>query len=401
MAREVEVGAAQSNSGLSLSCSTCFKPCCNTSKIAKLSAKRLFFACERGFKNRVAHFTAERKNGILYAIMQFDVSYRSKDGRQETVRIEAESRQALFPELAKRGITAIRIQEATGKGKPAKSRAPRSAGRAKYSAPMRGLLAGAIVVATAVGAWYFLSQKQGTAQPKSKPKKTAKIAEVTPAPAPKPKVEEPPPKPVEDEIPPHLRRVKDISCTTNQFGQIVERYQTADGKTHKLIRPSRPPLFNHATDDILSMALAQAGGGAMPPLPLGGDMDAEFLKSLEEPIIIDKDAPPEIQERQRIVREARIEVKALMDQGLHFRDILADHEKLFNDNAEIRAEALAEARKIRDEGDTEGTQQLVDTMNAAFQTMGIDPIEMPKSREERMAEREARRAEREARRNNQ
>ena len=316
------------------------------------------------------------------------------------MRIEAESREALFPELAKRGISAIRIQETTGKGCPAKARPYKSAGRTKYSATMRGLLAGAIVVVAAFGAWYFLVQgagngKKGTANPE----KPAKIAEVSPATAPKPKTEEPPPKPAEKEIPPHLRRVKDISCTTNQFGQVIERYQTADGKTHKLIRSSRPPLFRHATDDILSMALAQSGSGAMPPLPLGGDMDAEFLKSIEEPIIIDKDAPPEIQERQRIVRDARIEVKALMDQGLHFRDILADHEKLFNENAEIRAEAIAEARKIRDEGDTEGTAQFVDTMNAAFQTMGIAPIAMPKSREERMAEREARRAERETGRN--
>ena len=329
--------------------------------------------------------------------MDWIVTYRGKSGSQEQMSLEAESREAVFKELAKRGLTAIRIEQANGKAKLRKA-PPKGGG--KPSGAFKGAIAGLIVVIAAVGAWYFLTQKQETAQPESKPKKTAKIAEVKPAPVVKPKAEEPPPKPVEEEIPPHLRRVKDISCTTNQFGQIVERYQTADGKTHKLIRPSRPPLFNHATDDILSMALAQSGSGAMPPLPLGGDMDAEFLKSIEEPIIIDKNAPPEIQERQRIVRDARIEVKALMDQGLHFRDILADHEKLFNENAEIRAEALAEARKIRDEGDTEGTQQFVDTMNAAFQSMGIDPIEMPKTREERMAEREARRAEREARRNN-
>lgn len=329
--------------------------------------------------------------------MDWIVTYRGKSGSQEQMSLEAESREAVFKELAKRGLTAIRIEQANGKAKLRKT-SPK--GGSKPSGAFKGAIAGIIVVIAAIGAWYFLTHKQETAQPESKPKKTAKIAEVKPAPVVKPKAEEPPPKPIEEEIPPHLRRVKDISCTTNQFGQIVERYQTADGKTHKLIRPSRPPLFNHATDDILSMALAQSGGGAMPPLPLGGDMDAEFLKSIEEPIIIDKNAPPEIQERQRIVRDARIEVKALMDQGLHFRDILADHEKLFNENAEIRAEALAEARKIRDEGDTEGTQQFVDTMNAAFQSMGIDPIEMPKTREERMAEREARRAEREARRNN-
>lgn len=366
----------------------------------KIPVKTAFSECGLA-KYRFPHYRKRAKYGILSAMKSFDIVYRGKGGKQETVRIEAESRQALFAELSKRGITAVRISEANGKTKPRPSARPRS-----QSSPtvLRGLVAGVIVVLVAVGTWYFLTQKSGSGeQETAQPKKPAKIAQSTPAPAaPRPKAEEKPAKPVEEELPPHLRRVKDISCTTNQFGQIVERYQTADGKTHKLIRPSRPPLFRHATDDILSMALAQTGGGAMPPLPLGGDMDAEFLKSLEEPIIIDKDAPPEIQERQRIVRDARIEVKALMDQGLHFRDILADHEKLFNDNAQIRADAIAEARKIRDEGDTEGTAQFVNTMNAAFQTMGIDPIEMPKSKEERRAERQARRAEREAaRRNNQ
>lgn len=328
--------------------------------------------------------------------MNWIITYRGKSGAQEQMSLEVESREAVFKELTKRGITAIRLEQANGK---AKLRKASPNGSSKTSGVLKGALAGIIVVAAAAGAFWLLTKdKSATEQPKEK--KVSMIAEVTPDTVPLPKAEEPP-KPVEEEVPPHLRRVKDISCTTNQFGQIVERYQTADGKTHKLIRPSRPPLFNHATDDILSMALAQSGSGAMPPLPLGGDMDAEFLKSLEEPIIIDKDAPPEIQERQRIVIEARMEVKALMDQGLHFRDILADHEKLFNDNAEIRAEAIAEARKIRDEGDTEGTAQFVETMNAVFETMGIESIDMPKTAEERRAEREARRAEREARRNNQ
>ena len=329
----------------------------------------------------------------------FSVTYRGKDGRQTVVEIEAEDRQGVFPELAKLGISAIRVEEAKGK----KTQKPRKDGGNKGTiGAFKGIIAGAVVVVGAFVAWFVLSPNAEELVEK-KEKTKDKIVEVTPAqavPMSQPKAEEPP-KPVEEEIPPHLRRVKDISCTTNQFGQIVERYQTADGKTHKLIRPSRPPLFRHATDDILSMALAQPGHGAMPPLPLGGDMDAEFLKSIEEEIVIDKNAPKEIQERQRIVRDARIEVKALMDQGLHFRDIIADHEKMFNENEEIRAEAIAEARKIRDEGDTEGTAQFVDTMNAAFQTMGIDPIDMPKTREERIAEREAARAEREARRNNQ
>lgn len=191
-------------------------------------------------------------------------------------------------------------------------------------------------------------------------------------------------------------RVKTLSFITNNFGSIVERYQTADGKTHREIRPSRPPVFRHATDSIISMALAQPSMGAMPPLPLRGDMDRQFLRSLEEPIVIEETDSDEVKERKRIVREARVEIKKMMDRGMHFAEIMADHEKTFNENADIRRKAIAEATKIRDEGDSEGTAQYVEAMNAAFETMGIEKIDMPRTKEERSAELEAKRAARAA-----
>lgn len=260
---------------------------------------------------------------------------------------------------------------------------------------IHGIAAGLIVVALGGAAIWFFSS--GDAPVRTTRERTqGRIKEVKPQLSTNvvQEVEEKKPEPVETD--PAKIRVKTLSFVTNSMGNIVERYQTADGKTHKLIRPSRPPLFRHGTDDLISMALAQNSGGAMPPLPLSGNMDKEFLKSLEEPIIIDPDDPDEIKERKRIVREARVEIKKLMDQGLHFSEIMADHEKVFNENAEIRAQAIAEARKIRDSGDTEGTQTYIEAMNAAFDNMGIEKIDMPKTKEERHAEIEAKRAARAA-----
>jgi hypothetical protein len=96
------------------------------------------------------------------------------------------------------------------------------------------------------------------------------------------------------------------------------------------------------------------------------------------------------------VAETRKEIDALMKQGISFRAILAEHEKVFNENAQIRAEANAELRKICEEGDAEGVQKYLDTINAAFQEMGIEELRMPKTKEERRAEIQARRVAREA-----
>ena len=256
---------------------------------------------------------------------------------------------------------------------------------------LKGALAGLLVVIATAGAWYFLAPN-GQKPIKEKAEGNRQILEVKPslppkpAPAPEAKKEEPPP---ED---PATKRVKTLTFVTNTMGNVIERYQTADGKVHKVIRPSRPPIFHHVTDDILSMALAQNDSGPIPPIPFSGDMDKDFLKSIEEPIIIEEGDSEEIKQRKKIVREARLEVKKLMDQGMHFQDIIADHTRLMNENAEIRSKAIADARKIRDEGDTEGTAEYVSKMNEAFKSMGIEEIEMPKSKEERKAEREARRA---------
>ena len=112
--------------------------------------------------------------------MDWIITFRNKSGSKDQMSLEAESREAVFKELAKRGIAAIRIEEAKGKAKPRKA-SPK--GGSKTSVVLKGAIAGVIVVAAAVGAWFFLTQKQETAKPDTETKKPSRIAEVTPAPA--------------------------------------------------------------------------------------------------------------------------------------------------------------------------------------------------------------------------
>ena len=246
-------------------------------------------------------------------------------------------------------------------------------GDASFGRRVRIHIATFLIVVAAVGIWVW---RHGTG-----PAEAVSAAKFVPArqamrPAAVPSRSAPAPLPQAVSAKPAPDKL--LSAVTNASGRIIERFQGPDGRTYKVRRWAKPPLFKHATDDILSMLLTQRGGGPIPPIPYSDNMDKMFLESLKDPIVIDKDAPEEIQERQRIVREARAEVKALMDEGLSFREIAAEHERLMNQNAALRAEALRELKKARDEGDSEGTALFLESINETLDNMGIEPIEMPR-----------------------
>ena len=176
---------------------------------------------------------------------------------------------------------------------------------------------------------------------------------------------------------------------------LVERFALPEGGYWERHRLAKPPLFKHATDDLLCMAVLTDGKNAMPPMPLTTITDEDFRNSLKDPIIINDDDEEKVKETKQAIINARQQVKEMMDSGLSFREILADHEKLLNENREIRDKAMAELQKIHEEGDTEGTRQYLMKINIAFQQMGIPELDEPKTREERMAERAAVRAENE------
>ena len=108
---------------------------------------------------------------VYYTPMKnFSVTYRGKDGKQDVIQIAAEDRQGVFQELAKRGISAVRIEETTGKVKTRKNAAPKKSG--KSPAVGKGLVAGLLVVAVAVVAWYFLPATKTAAPEENKSRKS-------------------------------------------------------------------------------------------------------------------------------------------------------------------------------------------------------------------------------------
>lgn len=177
------------------------------------------------------------------------------------------------------------------------------------------------------------------------------------------------------------RVVKKTVVTNGSY--LITRVYTADGNFHRIEDWVMPPDgLPSSTDQLLAMAI---GGDDMPPIPVAPGADAEFRKSLETPIIVLHTDSEEIKAWKRSMNEARLQMKDQLDAGKTFAEVIAEHQEMTRHNTEMRAKVQAELVKIVDGGDMEGAKQYLETMNEALDSMGIKPIVMPKTPEERAA----------------
>ena len=187
-----------------------------------------------------------------------------------------------------------------------------------------------------------------------------------------------------------------VSIHTNKLGKVVEKWIGADGKLHMSVRYARKPVFDNASDDQLAMAVAGNGTQAIAPIPMTATSEQEFLESLKKPIVIDDDDPENVKQIKAAVSEARAQMKQMIDSGMSYREALAEHQKLVNENVDTRNQCMAELKSLVEAGDREGAEHYLKTMNVALGQMGIPALTMPMSREELNAARQRRRKEMEA-----
>ena len=329
----------------------------------------------------------------------FSVTYREKDGRQTVVEVEAEDRQGVFPELAKMGISAIRVDETTGKTKKKQGigNGERGMGSPSMGKPLvRGLVAGVLVVAAAGGAWLYLSSPKAAA-PKATPKKSGKIAEVTPATNATPSsaksdktsvkkvsnASEKPSRPILGKTPTGEEYVA-MTAKTNDDGVVTERYQLTDGSWKRVIQLQRKEtmVFDNDFDLALSLIATTPMDQELPPMPdMGDDLEAVFKKALESPIIIKDTDSDRVKEMKRGAQQVRLEIADLLADGYSIKQILNEHNGLRQQNIEVRREFQSELNDIYRSGDVEGARQFLETMNKALDEKGILPLVMPGSTE--------------------
>ena len=309
----------------------------------------------------------------------FSVTYRGKDGRQAVVEIEAEDRQGVFPELAKRGISAIRVEETTGK---AKKRGMGNGNPAIGKPLVRGLVAGVLVVAVALGAWLFLSSPKSAAPVEKVDKKSGKIAELTPA-APAPaKVEKPvveKPKPLRKwEYP--VSRTNELSDAELRKWKVMHR--PPPGYTNDTSRTEAPPayaIFKHHSENEIACLLTMRPGETLVGTPIYGKrFTDDFLKSCEEPIVINEDDTPEQAELKRLMNETKIDLRARMAEGEDLGQILLETREEYQRLASYKQSLQHEINELKkdDSLSMEDIDAFVSAANKMLDDKGIAPLKM-------------------------
>ena len=267
---------------------------------------------------------------------------------------------------------------------------------AKKPSPIRGIVAGALICVLAIGAYFVFFSGSEKAQKEVVEKRPTKIKQVTPTPAPKKAVAKPVAN-LEEHIGKDgkpLQKIgnkwgKRLSSVTNRNGYVTEEWELENGKhLENFISP--PPVFDNAADQILALIASVKPGADMPPLPaMGAEMDAAFANAVATPIKINESDSEEVKELKQRVMETRRQMAELIGEGKSFSQIVAEHQDLVQFSSTERTKAIREIQSYIAEGDEESARLYRDKINAAFESMGIDQINMAIGEQEK-AERQTR-----------
>lgn len=305
----------------------------------------------------------------------FSVTYRGNDGRLDVVQIAAEDRQGVFQELAKRGISAVRIEEATGKAKSRKNAVPKKSGKSPVIG--KGLIAGVIVVAAAVAGWYFLSTTKTDAPEEKKSKKQSRITEVTPSLSTQ-RVES---VVVEKKVP-FWEQADTNGFTVMQQRKWRAHHMPAPAYTNdSALYESRLPyeIFDHSSENRIAFYLTHKPGDGLVGTPTFGQRFVnDFLKSLEHPIIVTKDDTPEQAQLKRDMIQVKIDLKQRLDAGEDIAEIMLETHKEYQKLARYKNDIEKELREFRKNPDAtlQDVDDFVAAANKLLETKGIAPISL-------------------------
>ena len=325
---------------------------------------------------------------VKYTIMTYEISYRNKDGKIEQMQLDASDRSAVFAELSKRGITAIRIEEATGKKKPRK---PANSKGGKSPAIGKGIVAGAVVVAAAVGAWYFLLPKTETPV-ENKEKKPATIAATAPSlPTPAKVTEEKPkPEPVQMVTNRHGKVVQRKKPETYVDAAGVERYVKGNGRVplknpekylvKSVVHPNAYPDFKHdCENEIANLLTIESGGMIFGDREYDKRFEQDFVQALMEPVEITEEDSEEDRRIKENVEAVKHELAERIKQGENLGDILTAEREEIRRLAQYKQQMEELFHEQLSTGEIQTEQDLDDfckAVNTMLESKGIEPFKI-------------------------
>lgn len=299
----------------------------------------------------------------------FVVKYRKPDGVMTEAEFEAADKSSLFKLLAQKNISPVGVVSGRIKMK-----------RDASGNVGRGILAGMIVVVAALAALYFLIPPDSGDKPAQNTKKQERkpnaYSTVKPAKGSGATVKQ---------GKPSAAPGKDVDVASHETSPGAAA-ATADGSPSlEEEKPKPRRIFKHGTDQLIWLAVFASNGAHIPPLPhiTAADTD-KFIDTLNDPIAIDPEDSPRIQDMKRKINELRKEVAGVIAQnpGKELSDILNEHRDEFNGRLDLHSDAQREYNRFLEEGDAEGAEEYRLQANELLAEYGAEPIKTESDDEE-------------------
>ena len=247
----------------------------------------------------------------------------------------------------------------------------------------KGILAGLVVCVLALGVLYFMRDAEKPAAKKIE-KKPTKIAEVTPAAAPKVEKKKEP----EDKI--ELRPVGKGRVMKYVNGRQAWLYPRRNDEakwgvvTTSLMRADAPlyqRIFHNPADLHIAFILQHEPGD-----PFGDGLDTSnftqhFLEAVKDPVLVSHDDSEEAKELKRAVNEAKAELKAMYDAGENIDNFVNDTIKTYQELGQYREEIDKQIEELsRDpEVTKEEMTKFIDAANEMLKKKGLSDTKVPRS----------------------
>lgn len=318
----------------------------------------------------------------------FTVQYRGPDGKAESVQIESADRAGVFAELKKRGISAVRVEELKGK--------PRSVSSSSVSTRKMPLavkcLAFCFVIACVVGAaWFCLTPKPKSVHDES----TRKPAKNLTAAKPRPVVNPAPAQDV-DPVEAQKEKWKQMGYPKNPWGHPIPKeleykpHWKYTSEDYSLIDPgykARHETFlaeqatipwQHSCEIEIAQTLFAKPEDVLLFTPLSKNFKEQFLKSLENPIVISKDDSEEVAQQKREMREVKKYLKEQLDNGQDIVAIINEARESMSQLNGLRQNLLAELRELEKSASSEQEiDDYVEAANMMLKEKGAGSIKLP------------------------
>ena len=243
----------------------------------------------------------------------------------------------------------------------------------------RGLLAGGIVVVLGVAALCVLlsGREDEPKKPAPAESKSARTATAKPArPSAKRAAEEAPPKPLKPQRVGEIRDGK-MLMVDGRLRKVSKHVITAEVARVTIADKT----FDEPTDRLLAHILEMEPGEALvgDSADLYKGFDKAFVKSLDTPIVYDKDDDQYVKELKAGVQALRDELKARMAAGEDINKVLAETRDQFQELGAYRQDLENMVIEMTQEKglSQEAYDDIVKAANKMLEERGSKPLELP------------------------